>query len=77
MAHAILCNCGVSPLIRLISAKELAERLGISIRTLEDLIVRGEIPSPMRFGRARRWEPELVERWIKKKAEDAAGVKHR
>ena len=48
----------------LISAQEFASRLGVSLRTLEDLIIQGKVPPYIKLGRLRRWHPEQVEKWI-------------
>ncbi len=48
----------------LLSAKQLAERLGISLRLLEQLIARGQVPPCIRLGRLRRWSPLQVDKWI-------------
>jgi excisionase family DNA binding protein len=41
--------------------EELADLLQISPRTLRRLISSGDIPQPIRYGRAARWSDELVE----------------
>lgn len=48
----------------LVSAKEFANRLGISVRTLEELIVQGKVPPHIKVGRLRRWHPEQLDKWI-------------
>lgn len=48
----------------LLSASQLAKRLGISLRLLEQLIARGEVPPYIRLGRLRRWSPAHIEKWI-------------
>lgn len=48
----------------LVSAKEFADRLGISVRTLEELIAQGKVPPYIKLGRLRRWHPEQVDKWI-------------
>lgn len=48
----------------LVSAQEFANRLGISLRMLEDLIVQGKVPPYIKLGRLRRWHPEQLEKWI-------------
>jgi len=47
-----------------LTARELADRLNLSLRTLEFLIVRNEVPQHYRLGRARRWDPKVVSEWI-------------
>lgn len=48
----------------LVSAKEFADRLGISVRMLEELITQGKVPPYIKLGRLRRWHPEQVDKWI-------------
>ncbi len=61
-----------------LNAKELAQLLNVSERTLEYLIANDQAPPHYRLGRARRWDPEMVQQWIgeraaqqKRKGEDA------
>ena len=54
-----------------ISAKELAQRLGISLRHMRRLQAAGKAPSPVRLGRCVRWPVAEIEAWI------AAGAPHR
>ncbi len=44
----------------LVSAKQFAERLGISVRTLEELIAQGKVPPFIKVGRLRRWHPDQI-----------------
>lgn len=62
---------------KLVSAKEFADRLGISVRTLEDLIVRGKVPPHIKVGRLRRWHPEQVDNWISEQFAHAEDSKAR
>lgn len=48
----------------LVSAKVFADRLGISLRMLEELITQGKVPPYIKLGRLRRWHPEQVDLWI-------------
>lgn len=57
----------------LISTKQFADRLGISVRTLEELILQGKVPPYIRLGRLRRWHPEQVDKWINEQFAQAAG----
>jgi excisionase family DNA binding protein len=43
---------------------ELAAMLRISRRSLESLIKAGNVPPYVRVGRMRRWNPEVVSRWL-------------
>lgn len=54
-----------SDLARLINAKEAAERLGVSIRTLRRLVDAGNGPTPIRVGRCLRWRLDTVTDWIR------------
>jgi len=47
-----------------LTARELADHLNVSLRTLELLIMRNEAPVHYRIGRARRWDPKVVREWI-------------
>jgi excisionase family DNA binding protein len=48
----------------LLSARTLAERLGVSVRTLWRLRTSGKLPQPVRLGGAIRWRAGEIEAWI-------------
>jgi excisionase family DNA binding protein len=48
----------------LITAKKLAQLLGVSTRTLWRLRSAGQLPEPMRLGGAVRWRVDEVQEWI-------------
>jgi predicted DNA-binding transcriptional regulator AlpA len=48
----------------LISAKEFATLLSISIRTLWRLRSAGKLPTPVEIGSSIRWNADEVRRWI-------------
>ena len=50
----------------LISAKALAELLGVSTRTIQRLSQQNKLPLPVRFGRNSRWRTDVIRRWIEK-----------
>lgn len=50
---------------RLITAKELAAMLDISIRTIWRMCSDGSIPAPFRAGRAVRWRLSDIQHWIR------------
>jgi excisionase family DNA binding protein len=52
----------------LIDIRELADVLGISRRKLESMIIGGQVPAPIRWGRVRRWHPEVIDRWLAEQA---------
>lgn len=47
--------------------KELAAYLRVSIRTLNRLVQRGEVPRPARIGTQLRWRVADIDRWLSKK----------
>ncbi|MFG0244860.1 MAG: helix-turn-helix transcriptional regulator [Phycisphaerales bacterium JB052] len=56
---------------RLLTVKEVAERLGISIRTVWSLRSSGRIPDAVKIGNATRWRRSEIETYIR--GLDAAG----
>jgi excisionase family DNA binding protein len=48
---------------RLVTARELAEQLGLSPSTVLDMWERGELPA-FKIGRAVRFRPSEVEAWL-------------
>jgi excisionase family DNA binding protein len=53
---------------RLISKSELAEHLGVSVRSIERWINSKELPPPKRLGGRRVvWHTTVIERWINAK----------
>jgi excisionase family DNA binding protein len=43
---------------------DVAKYLGVSERTVRNLIRRGELPPPIRIGRKRFWLTEQFTRWL-------------
>lgn len=58
----------VPGLMQLLTAREVAAVLSISLRKLEQLIVAGDAPGHFRVGRLRRWRATDVESWIANRA---------
>ena len=56
---------------RLLPVGEVAERLGVSVRTVWSLRSAGEIPAPIKFGNNTRWRRSEIESHIR--GLDAAG----
>ena len=52
------------------SARELAERLDISVRHLRRLDSAGAVPKPIRLGRLVRWLASEIEPWLAAGAPD-------
>jgi excisionase family DNA binding protein len=48
----------------LMSVKELAELLQVSVKTIYDWRYRGLGPTAIRVGRHVRYEPDEIERWL-------------
>lgn len=48
----------------LLTPKELAELLGVSIRSIWRRINDGTIPEPVRIGRLVRWHRQTIENWL-------------
>ncbi len=49
---------------RLLTARQVAERLGCSWRTVYRLADVGELPEGVKVGRLRRWDATEIESWI-------------
>jgi len=49
---------------RLLGARDLAALLGVSLRKLEQMIERGEVPAYVRLGRTRKWKEDQVQQWL-------------
>lgn len=49
---------------RLLSAKELAQKLGISRRQIDRLRNTQQLPKPLEIGSLLRWDPHVITRWI-------------
>ncbi len=48
----------------LLSVKQVAELLALSSRTVWRLVSAGELPEPVRIGRAARWRMEDIEEFV-------------
>jgi excisionase family DNA binding protein len=52
----------------LLSAQQVAERLSISVRTVQRMVQRGELPRPIRYNRKLiRWPTAEIEAYLKAK----------
>ena len=49
---------------RLIDTEETADRLRVSVRTLQRLTSAGQCPAPIRVGRCLRWRSSDLDSWI-------------
>ena len=59
---------------RLLTIKEVAGLLGVSVTTVKVYVREGRFPSPIRFGRTIRWRRGAIERWIDLHSPDGYGV---
>lgn len=50
--------------IQLILKSAVAERLGVSERTIEKLVVARKFPPPLKLGKNAMWANDVVERWL-------------
>jgi predicted DNA-binding transcriptional regulator AlpA len=48
----------------LIDSREVAALLGVSARHLATVVKAGQVPPPIRIGRAVRWSRERITRWV-------------
>jgi excisionase family DNA binding protein len=48
----------------LLTAREMASRFRIALRTVWSLTARGALPAPLRWGRVVRWRVADVEKFI-------------
>ena len=66
MAKKSLCEVvdGLENKKLLITVKEVAEMLGISVRSVWTLLSTGGLPESVHLGRSRRWRRLEIERWV-------------
>ncbi len=55
-----------------IDLDEVAAEMGICRRTAETLLARGGLPAPVRIGRVRRWDRDMIAEWLRAQAQAAA-----
>lgn len=55
-----------------VKASELARRLGVTVKTIYNLMNSGIIPRGMKFGKSRRWDWQEVDDFLKHKS--AGGI---
>jgi excisionase family DNA binding protein len=58
------CKCRVLNTALAISARELAEMLGVSLRQIWRLNASGKLPKPVRIGGSVRWNRQEVMDWF-------------
>lgn len=51
--------------VRLVTDKEVARMLNVSVRHLHRMKSRGDVISPIKIGKLTRWNLEEVEGWIR------------
>ncbi|MBQ8693377.1 MAG: helix-turn-helix domain-containing protein [Ruminococcus sp.] len=52
-------------------SKEVAEKLGLAVGTIFRMARRGQFPSGVKFGRARRWNEDEINAWAAAQSEGA------
>ena len=60
---AHMCNLMQPPTV-LLTASEVARRLSVSLRKLEQMLHDGEGPRYVRLGGVRRWDWADVQQWL-------------
>ena len=56
----------------LLSAADITEILGVSKRTFESIVKKGDAPSFLLIGRQRRWRRQDVASWIDSQLQDSS-----
>jgi excisionase family DNA binding protein len=59
--------------MKLMTYKELSKELALSIRYLQKLVKQGSLPY-IRFGRAIRFDPEGISKWINKQNQSSTDM---
>lgn len=59
--------------MQMLTLNDVAARLGLCRRTVEQLLAEGRLPRPVRFGRVRRWSDEQINAFIQAEVERAGG----
>lgn len=57
---------------KLLGTKEVATLLGVSLRKLEQMIEKGNLPGYVKFGRTRKWRADQIQRWLDEVFDSAA-----
>ena len=47
-----------------VDTPELAKRLGVSAATVHSMDKLGTLPTPVRFGRCKRWSVDEIKAWL-------------
>ena len=50
--------------MELVGKKDVTSWLGISERTLEQMVRRRQFPPPLRLGKTARWARDVVDAWL-------------
>jgi predicted DNA-binding transcriptional regulator AlpA len=49
---------------RVIRAKEVAKKIGVTPQTIENWVRAGIFPAPKRIGRTKYWRESVVDEWV-------------
>jgi len=56
----------------LLDVKQVSKRIHASERTVWSMVQKGTLPPPLKLGRKmRRWEPEIIEQYLRAKRAEA------
>lgn len=58
------CKCGSLGTVLAISARDLADMLGISLRQVWRLSSAGKLPRPLKIGGSVRWNRAEIRQWF-------------
>ena len=63
-------------IVALLDTRELAERLGLSLSTIERMRAEEspDLPPHLRFGSSSRYHPWMVEWWLEKRVDPSIGT---
>ena len=51
-----------------IRAKQLAQELGVTVKTIYNLMNTGQLPQGVKFGKSRRWDMDEIKTFIKQRS---------
>ncbi len=54
----------MKPAKQLLDAKQVAQRLSVSVKTVRRLLDKGELPAPVKIGRLLRWKEADIEAYM-------------
>jgi predicted DNA-binding transcriptional regulator AlpA len=64
-------SAAISPISRCVGKKQIAEALGVSLRTIDNMLSAGTLPKGGKIGGVRRWRLVDIESFIEKQTKSA------